>query len=310
MSQETRAIPRSEGYVTTEDGVHLFFRKVGTEGNVVIIPNGMYLLDDFEPLANGRTLIFFDLRNRGRSDEISGASGLERGIHQDVDDLEAVRRHFGIGQVDVIGHSYVGITAGLYAMKYPAHVSRVVQIGPMAPDQGKQYAAHLTGADATLRDTLSKLAELQKERPSQDPAEFCRRFWSVLRVIYVADPADAHRIHWGRCDLPNERNFLRYWGQSIFPSIQRLKLTAEESATATAPVLVIHGTKDRSSPYGGGRDWAMLWPNARLLTVERAGHAPWIEAPERVLGSLKTFLDGTWPEAAEQVRSLDPGDER
>ena len=47
-------------------------------------------------LADGRTLIFYDLRNRGLSDGVSEPSMLARGIHHDVDDLEAVRRNFGI----------------------------------------------------------------------------------------------------------------------------------------------------------------------------------------------------------------------
>ena len=58
-----------------------------------------------------------DLRNRGRSDFITDNSKLRRGIHQDVDDLEAVRRHFGIDQIALIGHSYAGIIVILYAMK-------------------------------------------------------------------------------------------------------------------------------------------------------------------------------------------------
>src|SRR5437667_10930358 len=39
--------------------------------------------------------------------------------------------------------------------------------------------------------------------------------------------------------------------------------------------LTVHGTKDRSSPYGGGREWALMLPNARLLTIENVAHAPW-----------------------------------
>jgi pimeloyl-ACP methyl ester carboxylesterase len=63
--------------------------------------------------------------------------------------------------------------------------------------------------------------------------------------------------------------------------------------------------KDRNAPYGAGRDWAMQLPDARLVTVENAAHAPWIEAPELVFGSIKAFLDGAWPEAAEQVKSVE-----
>jgi pimeloyl-ACP methyl ester carboxylesterase len=145
----------SQGYVTTGDGVRLFFQKLGNGPNVAIIPNAVHMFDSFKHLADHRTVIFFDLRNRGNSDSVSDQSKLDqskltRGIHHDVDDLDAVRRHFGIEKVDVIGHSYVGLTVILYALKYPAHVGRLVQIGPAQPNAGIQYPLHLTGADATL----------------------------------------------------------------------------------------------------------------------------------------------------------------
>ena len=96
-----------------------------------------------------------------------------------------------------------------------------------------------------------------------------------------------------------------YFVGHILPSIHRLNLTDEDMARAKAPVLVIHGTKDRSSPYGAGREWALLLPNARLITVEGAAHVPWIESPDLVFGSIRRFLDGAWPEAAEKVRQLE-----
>jgi proline iminopeptidase len=293
-----------EEYVTTEDGVRLFVQKVGTDQKAVLIPNRVYLFDAFQAFADGRTVIFFDPRNRGRSDQINDRSKVERGIHHDVDDLEAIRRHFGIGRVDLIGHSYMGVTVALYAMQHPDHVSRVVQIGSMAPDYAKQYAAHLTNADATLGEVLGRLGELQKEREAYDPQEFCRKFWSILRVLYVVDPADADRLKWEPCDLPNEMNFLKQWNENVLPSIQNLNLTADEISKAKAPVLVIHGRKDRSSSYGGGRDWALRLPDARLVTVENAAHVPWIEAPDKVFGAVETFLRGEWPETAEKVESL------
>jgi pimeloyl-ACP methyl ester carboxylesterase len=303
----TSHMQTSDGYITLEDGVRLYFQrlyfqqKVGSGPRAVIIPNGFHLLDDFRHLGDWRTLIFYDVRNRGRSDQVTDRSKLARGIQQDVDDLDAVRRHFGIDQLHLIGHSYIGLVVALYAMKYAADLGRVVQIGPMQPDAAKQYPAHLTNADATFAEVMAKIGQMMKEPPSGDPEEVCKKFWAVLRAMYVADPKDADRIDWGRCELPNERNFMRYWTAHILPSIQSLKLTAEEMARAKAPVLIVHGKQDRSAPYGGGLDWAMQLPDARLVTVENAAHAPWIEAPELVFDSIKTFLDGAWPEAAEKV---------
>jgi proline iminopeptidase len=293
------------GYVNTADGVRLFFQAVGHGPQSVVIPNGMYLCDDFERLSEGRTLIFYDLRNRGFSDSVSERSKLRAGIHNDVDDLEAVRRHFGISKMVLLGHSYLGLTIILYAMQNAAHVSRIVQLAPVQPNAGRQYPAHLAGNDEVLREVSAKLAQLQKQRGTESPVEFCKKFWSVLRMIYVVNPAHAAKIEWGRCDLANELNFMKYWNEFIFPSIQALQLAAEDFAKVTVPVLILHGTRDRSAPYGGARDWALLLPDARLVSLERAAHALWIEAPERVFGAMETFLEGAWPQDAEEVKSLD-----
>jgi proline iminopeptidase len=291
----------SAGTIELPDGVRLYFQKLGNGPNIVIVPNGMYLLEDFRTLARERGMIVYDVRNRGRSDAVSDPAKPGRGIRQDVDDLEEVRRHFGLDRVDLIGHSYIGLMVALYAMAYPEHAGRVVQIGPMQPDSAKQYPEHLTWSDAVLAEVMAELARMSKETAPDDPEEACKRFSRVLRRMYVVNPADADRIDWGRCDLANERSFLQYWMGHLLPSIGRLNLKAEDFARATAPVLVVHGIKDRNAPYGGGRDWAAQLPNARLLAVDNAAHAPWIEAPELVFGSISAFLNGAWPETAEIV---------
>ncbi len=81
------------------DGVRLYYETLGT-GPEVVLPNGFHLLDDFRHLADRRTLIFYDVRNRGRSDSVDRGS-----IADDVEDLEAVRKHFGIDRLDLIAHS-------------------------------------------------------------------------------------------------------------------------------------------------------------------------------------------------------------
>jgi proline iminopeptidase len=291
----------TNGYIAAEDGVRLFFQQVGS-GPKVVIPNGIYFLDDFKGLADERTLIAYDPRNRGQSDQSVNGDG---NIHRDVDDLEIVRRHFDIERIDLIGHSYVGFMVALYGMRYPAHVNRIVQIGPMEPVAGKQYPAHLTNADGVLAEVFGKLAQLQKDRQSEDEVEMCRKFWAVLGAIYVTDPVDARKIDWGRCELPNERNFMKHWTEKILPSIQSVRI-AEIVSKLRTPVLTIHGTRDRNAPYGGGREWALMLPDARLVTIDGAAHASWIEAPDKVLGAVRSFFNGGWPEGAEKVEILDP----
>jgi proline iminopeptidase len=282
----------SEGYVTVEEGVRLFYEKVGSGGKMLILINGFYYLDDFKYLAESRTIISLDLRNRGRSNYITDSSKLQRGVLNDVEDIDAVRRHFGLNQIDLLAHSYAAKTVLLYAMKYPADVGRVVSIAPMQPDESRKYPPHLTNIDPILHDFFAKAAALQRERQSMDPQEFCGKFWTLLKTIYVADPNHASRIHWDRCGLTTELNLMSYLMQHLLPSIQAATPSATELAAAQMPVLIVHGTKDRSSPYGGGLDWSTMLPNAHLLSLDNVAHAPWLEAPERVFGAIQTFLDG------------------
>jgi pimeloyl-ACP methyl ester carboxylesterase len=249
------------------------------------------MIEDFARLAARRTLLVYDVRNRGLSDPVADSDKLAAGIHNDVDDLDRVRRHFGLDAIDVIGHSYMGAVAALFAMKYPASVRRVVQIGAVPPEAGKQYPPDLTCMDTVFHDVMSKMAAVQQERATLAPLDFCRRFWEVLAPLFVANPADAGRVKWHRCELPNEMNFMAYWMRFLQPSMQKTVLTSEMFASVRAPVLTIHGTHDRSAPYGGGQDWAGRLPTATLLRVENAGHGPWIEAPDLVFDSIERFLD-------------------
>lgn len=292
----------SEGYLTTPDGIRLFYQVIGSGPAHVVFPNGIYLRDDFRRLAEGRTLIFYDVRNRGRSDAVGNPENRKAGILNDVEDLDAVRRHFGADKIDLIGHSYIGLMVILYALRYGAHANRIVQLSPIEPHAGKQYPPHLKWSDDVMGETFGKLAQLQKDRGSEDAQKMCEKFWSILRAIYVFDQAHAAKINWGRCELANERGFMKYWTEDLSPSIQGLRLEPEQLASVRCPVLTIHGTKDRSAAYGGARDWARLLSNARLVSLENVAHAPWVEAADPVFDAIGTFLQGAWPASAETVQ--------
>lgn len=290
----------AEGYATAEDGVRLYCVTKGSGSEVIVCPNGPALMDDLAPVSGGRTMVCYDPRNRGRSDP-AGDARPARGVHDDVEDLEAVRRHFGAPSISLVGHSYLGLMAALYAMRYPERVSRLVMIGPAEPLQGKPYPPQLCNHDQVFRDTMTRLGAFQAESASLTPAELCRKFWSILTPLYVFNPAHVDRIHWSRCDDTNEVGFMRVWTGTILPSLRDLQWSPEQVSRAGMPVLIVHGRQDRSAPYGGALDWAALLPNARLLTVNQAAHAPWLEQPDEVLGPLATFLSGEWPSAAEVI---------
>jgi len=104
--QKSTASSVKTGYVTSKDGIRLYYAKVGGGQNTVIMPGRLFAFHDFQSLAKWRTLIFYDMRNRGRSDRVMDTSKIS--LQHDADDLEAIRAHFGIEKPDLIGFSYLG----------------------------------------------------------------------------------------------------------------------------------------------------------------------------------------------------------
>lgn len=279
-----------ETFVTMPDGVRLFTRTVDPPSAspdlpTLLIPNGIIYLEDLAPAVRSHRLVAYDLRNRGASDPAPAA----RGVPDDVADLEHLRGALGLTRCATLGHSYVGLIVALHAMRHPGAIERAVLIGAPPPDAAATYPPELAYRDGVTAAAFAELGRLQQARARQEPAAFFRAAWDALRPIYVADPADAAKLRWDRSELANEREFLAYWTATVLPSIQALRLTAADLAALTAPVLVVHGRKDRSAPFGAALDWVARLPAARLLEVPGAAHAPWIEDPS-VPAAIAAFL--------------------
>ena len=309
VAADTKAAGESSGFIPTHDGSRLYYRKLGSGPQTVIVPGGFLFGSAFDGLAGKqRTLVFYDMRDRGASDRMEDTSKLT--MENDVRDLETVRQHFSVKKFVPVGYSYLGFMVVLYAKDYPQHVERIVQLGPVARQWDTEFPAHLTNRD--MRQIISEeqwnsLEELKKQGYDKSHAkEYCEKRYQVLRVMLVGDPKNADKIP-NPCHLSNEWpvNFDRHLEAHFVGSIQKLKVTKEEVQKVSVSVLAIHGTKDRNAAYGAGREWALTLPDARLVTVKGAAHQSWADQPELVLGSIETFLQGEWPKEAEKITSLE-----
>ncbi len=295
----------AEGFVTTPDGVRLYYRKAGDSARTVILPGRLFAFDDFAWLGEDYTLISYDMRNRGRSDLVADDAAI--GFEQDVADLEAVRRHFGVGRMTLMGYSYLGKIVVLYALEHPDRVERIVQLGPVGPSFGTEYRPEYVFVDDPVDpEALARLRASRSERNYHltHPREYCRDEWSVAHLPrLVGDPARRDRVRIDVCDMPNEWPVLqaRHLRLHFEESGLKLETPVEAVRALPTPVLTVHGTRDRNAPYGAGREWSYLFPEGRLLTVEGAGHHAFGELPELVMPAVKQFLAGEWPAGAAKV---------
>jgi proline iminopeptidase len=289
-----------EGFITTPDGAKLYYQKVGTGKPSVIVPLHLFL---YEPFKNiGKTIVFYDVRNRGRSSRVEDTSTIT--LPQDVRDLETVRQHFGVKKVSLIGYSYAGMMVMLYTLEHPEYVDRVVQLGPVGMKWDKEYPPDESNSDDNSVIDVAAWNELQELKKKgwdkEHPREFCEKEWKVMRVRLVGDPAKAAGMTASNCQFENEwpTNLQRHFG-AHFESIKKLNISRVSVAKVSQPVLTIHGRKDHNAPYGAGKEWASLLPNGRLITLPNAAHNSWIDEP-RVVEMVKIFLAGSWPKEAEK----------
>jgi len=295
----TSSAPAGEtGMVPVEPGVELYYRKIGSgPETLVVILVAESLVDDLAPLAEGRTVIFYNPRGRGKSSPIDAA---KVAFENDFKDLEAVRRHFKLEKMALLGWSHYGMMTARYAIRHPERVTRLIQMTPAAPRNEPYLEQGM--AEQRSRVDGEAWAELQKKRESgafkDDPAAECRAMRAVTLPASFGDRAAAQRILLDDCDLPNEQiPNQTVWWKALFDSVGTYDVRTELRALKV-PRLVIAGDKD-FIPMAASREWVEGMPEARLLVLRGVGHFPHVEAREALIAALKTFLNGGWPAGVE-----------
>lgn len=290
--------PAREGYVTTSDSARLFYRVVGRGADTLIAIHGGPGVDlesiagDFAPLAARHVVVFYDQRGAGRSELPADTTRLF--VERQVADLDAVRRHFGLGRVGLVAHSYGPLLAASYALAHPEAVSRMVFFGPVPPRRGNFWRrfgeAVATRLDsATMRQLTETNARLAD--PAADTRRACREFWAVALRPRLAEPA--RTLPLVRSDLcASDPAGIRYGltttNRVVMGSFGDWDLR-DRLRGLGVPTLVVHGEQE-AIPMDLVEEWVAALPRARLLRVPNAAHFVYVEQPELVWPEVERFL--------------------
>lgn len=296
--QSAGAPTARENFAMTPDGVRLFYRSIGESEDVVIAPFALFHGTALDPLAEGRRIVTYDPRGRGRSDPApAGKVSLDHLLI----DFDTIRRATGAETVSIIGHSGAGMEMFVYALRNPGKVANLVQLAPIGPRFDPYGAAMMEDrarrTDAAARDDYRRRRDAGEFK--NDPAAQCRAEAAVTTPPILAEPADAALIP-DVCLYENEHpdRIGPYFG-TLFESIVGFDWR-DDLDKVSIRRLVIHGAHD-NIPLDAAKEWIAGQPNARLLVIEDAGHMPHYEAPRQTLGAIDAFLDGGWPDGAVAI---------
>jgi proline iminopeptidase len=279
------ALVAREEFVTLPSGVRLLTRTVGTGADVVVLHGGPgahheYLLPQYDALARGRRLHYYDQRGGGRS---SVDRDVPVGWESHVADLDALIEHWHLSPTTLLGYSWGGLLALLFAITHRERVSRLALVSP-APTtaEGRREFERRFAERMASPFVAAERQRLQHSGlRSADPEQYRRRAFELSVAGYFKDYRNAADLTPFRVTERTQR--------AVWESLGDYDLSSE-LRTLNIPTTVLHGSAD-PIPIESTQHTAELLRGE--LVILDAGHAPHVEAFDRFVSTLDAFLPST-----------------
>lgn len=279
--------------VTSYDGTRLAYTEVGQGPHLLCLPGGpgraSAYLEDLGGLSASRTLVLLDQRATGRSEVPADPSTLR--FDRLADDVEALRSHLGLEQVDVLGHSAGTLVAQAWAARHPDRVGRLVLLTPVAVLQGgrRDDVARIRQTRHTepwYADAAEAAAALAGAPPAQRPA-----LERATRPFFYGRWEARQQEHAATADTQmSQRAALGFGGGGGPDDRADVPALLAGLAALTAPVLVVGAERDGATGTDAVAEVAASFTDVRTALVAGAGHFPWVDEPEAFRAALAPFL--------------------
>lgn len=219
------------------------------------------------------------------------------GLSVHLADIERMRRLMKQDRLTLIGHSFGGFLAALYAAEFPEHVDRLVLIAPAG-------VIRMPSEDGGLFTQVRKHLPAD-EQPAYDG--FMKRYLDY-RTIFEKDDESLAALHqefshyYGRAataagmpglpsgTLPTSPNpWMGGWVvHGLYVSLGRENDLRPMLEKVQARTIIIHGAKDLSPPESSV-DYQRI-PNHRKVIMPASGHFPFTDHPEDFARIVQEFL--------------------
>lgn len=291
-----------EGYVDA-GGVMIYYQSIGSGEPLVALHGGPgashdYLLPGLIPLARDNRLILIDERGSGRSQKLDDVSGYT--VENMVEDVEAVRVALRLGKINLLGHSYGGVLAQAYALKYQEYVSHLILCSTFHStkqlnDVFVQMKAKMSPELRARIDAMERAGlyghgkDYEKGRYTN---EYMEAAWGegYYPYLYGArpdanyDPTATGNMAW---DL-----YKVMWGSSgefvVDGNLVSVEY-ADRLGSITVPTLITVGDHDQVDP-SISRDMQSKIPGSKLVVLPDSGHMTFVDQPALFIKAVDEFI--------------------
>lgn len=272
----------------TPEGLTLSYERRGSGPLLVCHPGGpggsAAEFRDFAGLDDTFELVLLSPRGSHGSDPAD-----DYALSSYVADVEALREHLGVEQLDLLGFSHGGIVAMAYAAAHGARVRRLVLAATLAV-WGDEAEAAMQRAIEARRDQ-PWFAEARKAIEEEQAGEFASAE-ELIANLQRQIPLYFHRWE-GNEQIGRElaTDFakaepLHYFNTVEFPTFD----LRPELRTIEVPTLVVDGDDDMIAGPVCADAIAVELQDVRRVTIADSGHFLYIEQPEAFRAALTGFL--------------------
>lgn len=291
--------PRADGYTTTTD-VPLYWCVYGDASTerFLLLHGGPgahhdYMLPQMlrlesSPRGAKRELLFYDQRGGGRS----RADDRERegyvGWQAHVGDLERVIAELSVAPLTLVGYSWGGLLALLYAREATASRVRprpkrmiLIDPAPVARRFREQFEREFARRQASPEVQGLRVELASSGLREQDPEAYRHRSFELSVAGYFADPRAARELTPFRVTGRVQ--------QAVWDSLGDYDLPADpEFQRIGVPTLIVHGLQD-PIPVASSEACASAL-HATLVVIDQCGHVPYVEQPDALFSAIEQFL--------------------
>jgi proline iminopeptidase len=279
--------PSFEGYKTI-NGCKLYCKVIGEGEPMLIIHGGPgmahdYFLPYMLPLAKTNKLIFYDQRSTGRSDIPKDSFGASH--KKMVDDIEGLRKAFGIKKLNIMAHSWASKLAVNYALKYPANLKSIVFVSPAPLNHEYDAAMQKYTTDKKYEPQFKEAKD--KVMNMQVGGIEVRMRLAFLSLMYVPENIEKLKLvfppNYGdlqRSLFAGLGSDFRKYDMDYYPMLTKIK----------CPVLLIHGNAD-ATPLEAEQRLVSGVANGKMVQMEHSGHFPFIEEEDIFAENVSSFVN-------------------
>ncbi len=285
-------------------GALIYYMAVGRGSPLMILHGGPgsshnYFLPYLLPLMRTHRLVFIDERGSGKSSKFPDPK--QYTVANMVEDTETVRQALGLGKISLLGHSYGGVVAQAYALKYQSNLAHLILSSTFASTKELNEAlakvkSEMAPADRKRLDDLEAaglFGKGQQWEHGRYTEEYAKLAWGKGYYPYLYqnrpdpnyDPThdvtntawDVYREMWG-----SQGEFIVDGNLAEVEYVDRL-------AQIKVATLIIVGDHDESDPKMSVEMHEKI-TGSQLVVLPKSGHMTFVDQPEKFLAAVQGFL--------------------